>query len=224
MAIITALVPKPEKERVWVYLDGKYCTSIRTRTFGAMGLAVGQETTAQKLEDLEKFHWKTVYGKSAWDKEKVRLDLVKALVEHEEPRVDVGVVGFGANTNEFIASHPEQAGKPDLEITVKGTSMVLMAVEVTGTETMRGTTYWVRPDKLTYARNHPETNVWLVLHFAKPVRKFVFIQPDPTKDYQVSRINIRGSIEHFVEFSDSDTEVVPQEKFLQILSALVDFS
>ena len=88
-----------------------------------------------------------------------------------------------------------------------------MLVEVTGTEFMRGTTYWVRPDKLKYSENHPTEDVWLALHILNPVEKYVFIKPNPNKRYAASEMEIRGSIELYVEFSDSDQEVVSLEHF-----------
>ena len=49
--------------------------------------------------------------------------------------------------------------------------------------------------------------------YGQPVEKFVFIKPNPKKRYAVSEMEIRGSIELYVEFSDSDQEVVPMEHF-----------
>lgn len=202
-----------ERERYWIFVDGEYCTSIRARTFPALGLEVGQAISCEQIKELESHHWKHAYGQNAWDKEKVRLGKVKELIESFDDRVLVKIVGFGANTNQFISSHPTEAGKPDLEVRLQDGGRVLLLVEVTGTEFMRGTTYWVRPDKLKYSENHPTEDVWLVLHFLKPVEKFVFIKPSPQKRYAASKKEIRGSIELYVEFSDSDQEVVPIEHF-----------
>ena len=207
---------------VWIYVDGNYCTSIGARTFTALNLTVGQEITCDSVKDLENFHWKNAYGQAAWDKEKVRLDLVKALIESLDSRVRVDIVGFGANTNEFIAELPKEAGKPDLEVNTKNGSVPVLIVEVTGTEVMRGDTYWVRPDKLVYAKNHQDQDGWLILHYAQPQEKFVFIKPNITTEYVVSEIEIRGSIEHYVEFTDQSNEVVSQGDFARLLSIKVD--
>lgn len=90
-------------------------------------------------------------------------------------------------------------------------------VEVTGTDTMRGTTYWVRPDKIEYANQHPDEDVWICLHFNKPTEKFVFIRPDPAKTYSVTEKKIRGSTEHYVEFSDSSDDVYGVDDFFRHL-------
>lgn len=140
MPRITRFSHNAEKQRVYIYVDGQYCTSVRERTFPALGLKVGQEISCAEIVELEKFHWKNAYGQAAWDKEKVRLDRIKAVIEGFDPRLSVAVTGFGANTNEFIALHPEEAGKPDLEVSVKGQDRLLALVEVTGTERFRGAT------------------------------------------------------------------------------------
>lgn len=98
----------------------------------------------------------------------------------------------------------------------------MLLVEVTGTEVMRGQTYWVRPDKLNYAKNHPTEDVWLILHYMQPVEKYVFIKPNLSKNYTVSKKIIRESTELYIEFSDSDDEVVSQEEFKEHLSQKVN--
>ncbi|UNE61906.1 hypothetical protein [Xanthomonas oryzae] len=213
MPKITRIEYKADRERYWIFVDGEYCTSIRARTFPALDLTVGQTISCEQIKELESHHWKHAYGQSAWDKEKIRLGKVKELIESFDGRVLVEVVGFGADTNTFISGHPTESGKPDLEVKLRDGGRILLLVEVTGTEFMRGTTYWVRPDKLKYSENHPTEDVWLVLHFLKPVEKFVFIKPNPKKRYAVSEMEIRGSIELYVEFSDSDQEVVSMEHF-----------
>lgn len=214
--------PKYPEAKVLVYIDGEKCIPIRTRTWSAMGLKVGDSITCDELKERESHHWKHAYGQSAWDKEKIRLGKVKEFIESFESRVLVEIVGFGADTNKFIPGHPTESGKPDLEVKLRDDGRILLLVEVTGTESMRGTTYWIRPDKLKYSENHPTEDVWLVLHYLKPVEKFVFIKPDPQKHYQASEKEIRGSIEFYVEFSDSDQEVVPAEFFKRHLTMKVE--
>lgn len=220
MSKITGIEHRADRDRFWIYVDGRYCCSIRARTFPAMGLQVGLEISCAEIQELEKFHWKKIYGQPAWDKEKVRLDRVKAVIEAFDPRLSVRVTGFGADTNEFIPLHPEEAGKPDLEVGVKGEDRLLALVEVTGTERFRGgnqPTFWVRPDKLAYAKNHPEQDVWIVLHYAEPEELIITIKPDGTVRYPVREVNIRDSIEHYVVFSDEDPECVGLDAFARHL-------
>lgn len=216
MSRITRIEHKTDRDRFWIYVDGAYCCSIRARTFPAMGLEVGQEIDCAEIEKLEKFHWKNAYGQAAWKKEKVRLDRIKAVIEAFDSRLSVRVTGFGADTNEFIPLHPEEAGKPDLEVGVKGEDRLLALVEVTGTERFRGgnpPTYWVRPDKLAYAKNHPEHDVWILLHYAEPEELIVAIKPNSAIERPVKEIKIHDAIEHYVVFSDGDPEWVGLDAF-----------
>lgn len=213
MPIITNIVFKQDRQRYWIYVDGAYCASIRERTFPALNIKVGQRITCEEIKELETHHWKHAYGESAWAKEKVRLQKVKTLIEGLDSRVTVEIVGFGADSGEFISGHPSESGKPDLEVRANGGLAVVLLVEVTGTEVMRGQTYWVRPDKLNYAKNHPAEDVWLILHYMQPIEKYVFIKPDLNKTHTVSEKVIRESTELYIEFSDSDDEVVSQDDF-----------
>lgn len=213
MSKITEIRYKADKERYWVFVDGEYCTSIRKRTFPALKLTVGQEIDCEAIKELESHHWKNAYGKESWDKEKVRLNKVKALIEQLEPRVQAHIVGFGADTSEFIAGHPDESGKPDIEVRTKHSSIVILLVEVSGTEVMRGKTYWVRPDKLLYAKNHPDQDVWIILHYNEPQERFVFIKPNPATDYPVVEKKIRESVEIYVEFDDGSPDVKDEAFF-----------
>ena len=221
MPKITGFIHKPEKDRYWIYVDGVYCCSVRERTFPALGLSVGQEIGCEAIKELENHHWKHSYGAAAWDKEKVRLSKAKTLIESMDSRVAVEIVGFGADTNEFIAGHPEESGKPDMQVLTQKGSVLLLLVEVTGTETMRGNTYWVRPDKLEYAKNHPNEDVWIILHYAQP-EKFIFIKPDPSNVYKLSDVVIRGATEHFVAFTDASPGVFTQAEFAAHLEHCVN--
>ena len=222
MPHITKIVFKEDRRKYWVFVDYQYCCSIRERTFGAMNLEVGQAVSCDNIKEMESFHWKRSYGVASWEKEKIRLDRVTGLIESISPDLLVKVTGFGADSTSFIPAHPEESGKPDIEVVRRDDeSQVLLLAEVTGTEYMRPgtTTYWVRPDKLKYAKNHPTIDTWIILHYATPEETFIFLKPDLGKDYEVSEINIRGSIEHYVEFSKDSHELVDLKGFKEHLTS-----
>lgn len=215
-------MPKPEKERVWIFVDNQYCCSIRARTFSAMNLKVGDEISCQQIQENEKFHWKKVYGVPAWEKEKIRLQKVKTLLESFDDRIAIKIIGFGADTNEMIAEHPKEPGSPDLEVILQNDPTIpLMFIEVSGTEIMRGQNYWIRPDKLAFSEKHPESNVWIVLHYSSPTEKFIFIKPIANKKYLRSEKFIRGSKEYYVEFNDQSEEVFNLQEFNRQLKKLI---
>ena len=82
MPRITRILHKTGRARYWIYVDYAYCTSVRERTFPALNLRVGQAISYDRIKELENHHWKHTYGKKAWDKEKVRPEIVKSLIEN----------------------------------------------------------------------------------------------------------------------------------------------
>lgn len=221
MSKITNILYKQDKDKYWIYVDGDYCTSIRARTFKGMTLFIGQEISCDQIVEMENFHFKNQY-KNTWEQEKVRINKVSQLITSINPSVIIKVTGFGADSNEMIKAHPEEQGKPDVEVSIANSSTTIMLVEVTGTNRMRGTDYWVRPDKLLYCQNHPEQNVWIILHYAEPTERFVFIKPIATKQYSHFIQNINGTDEYYVSFNDSDDEVYSIDQFSNHLNSLVN--
>ena len=67
-----------------------------------MNLTEGQEITCDDLIELEKFHWKNTYRQIAWEKEKIRLEAVEALLKSINKQIVVNVTGFGAETSALI--------------------------------------------------------------------------------------------------------------------------
>ena len=222
MSKITKIHYAQHRDKYWIYTNGEYCASIRARTFKGMDLFVGQEITCAEVKEMENYHWKNSYGKAAWEKEKVRIDRVIALLESVNKQIIVNVTGFGADTTDLIKTHPEEAGKPDLEVLLDNDrQLLIMQIEVTGTEMKRGSDYWIRPDKLEYCRNHPDENVWVILHYAQPSEQFVFIKPDNQRQYQHTEKVIRDSVEFYIVFDDASPETKTLAEFTSHLNALV---
>lgn len=216
MGKITKILDKPEKQRVWVYIDEEFCASIRKRTFDGMGLYEGMNITCKELKDKENFFWKQMYNEDSWKKEKVRLNKVKQYIKSidRSEKIEVKEVGFGADSELMIEKHPDESGSPDLGVKYKDSEEPFMYIEVSGTESMAGTGYWVRPDKLEYAKRHLEKDVWIILHYQNPVEKFIIIKPDNNKEYDYNEIRrSNGATEHYVIFNDTDEEIKSLEEF-----------
>lgn len=215
MPTITWITPDQYKEdRTAVFIDNKFCTSIRNRTFMAMNLKKGDTISCEELKEKENFHWKKTYGVPSWEKEQVRLGKVKMLVRNLCNNLDICETGFGAGKTEFLAMHPDESGSPDL--TIYKHDLEVMYIEVTGTEHKRGDDYWIRPDKITYFQNHPEKNIWIILYY-NDVDQFIFIRPDQHKTYSFSEELINGAIEYYVKFNDTSIEVKDQNEFEEAL-------
>lgn len=212
---ITKIVFKKERQKYWVYVDNKYCTSIRERTFPAMKLEVGQEISCEQIKKLENYHWKHKYGATSWEEEKTRIDKVKKLIKSINQSLSIETIGFGTNSIEFIESHPKKSGAPDISVSFKG--RILLHIEVSGTKYMRGANYWVRPDKLEYFKAHPDKDIWIILCYSGPREKLVFIKPDSAREYSLIHPEIRGSIEKYIEFKAIDAEVKNEQDFVKYL-------
>lgn len=114
----------------------------------------------------------------------------------------------------MIEKHSDESGSPDLEVKYKSSDKPFMYIEVSGTETMAGTGYWVRPDKLEYARRYPEKDVWIILHYQNPVEKFIIIKPDNNKQYYYNEIRrSNGATDYYVIFNDEDSDVKSLKEF-----------
>lgn len=215
---------KSNSERVSVFIDNTFCVGIRKRTFQAMKYKVGDEISCEQLKEEENFFWKKAYQKEgAWEKEKVRIERIKQLIEAIDERIEVTIVGFGADSNEIIKEHPDEKGVPDLNIVLKDNpETVVMKVEVTGTESLRGEGYWVRPDKIEYALNNPQEIVWTALHYSTPQELIRFLKHSHGKELKVETMNIRGAGEQFCVFYDKDEEVHTLEEFTTELKRILD--
>ncbi len=215
MSKITAIKEQVnDNTRVSVFVDGKFCKGIRKRTFKGMNLKVGDSITCNELTEKEDFYWKQSYAEDAWKKEKVRIDRIKELIESIDSKIKVEIVGFGADSTQIIKEHPEEQGVPDLSVINIEFNDEIMKVEVTGTERLRGTDYWVRPDKIEYSENHPDEVVWTALHYSEPTEKIRFLKHVPGKIYERETKNIRGADEIYCTFDDGDEEVYTPDQFI----------
>ena len=217
MAKITRVKRDPRTQRIYVDVDGRRCCSVRGRTWSAMNLQVGSKITCAELKEREKFHWKRQY-QSTWPQEQIRLQHVTSLVQRLDSRVTVERVGFGADTTDFIAAHPETKGDPDLRVDVRADGRTVLWIEVTGTDSMRGADYWVRPDKLAATARYAEP-VWVALHYRRPVERTVFLLPDRERVYAATDIPIRGSVERYVLFNEHSPEYHTVESFAAHMQA-----
>ena len=211
---ITKIEPASNQERIKVYINNTFCTSVRKRTWRAMNLKVGDEISCSDLIQQEKFFWKFAYGQDSWKKEKIRISRVMQWFNKYIPNVEVINVGFGTDRTDAILLHPDESGSPDLLIRDPKTNKEIMLLEVSGTPYMRGTSYWVRPDKIQYIKNNPDKDVWIVLHYEKPIEKLVWIKPKAdTIHKKVQNINVREAIEKYVIFTERDSEVKTSQEF-----------
>ncbi len=96
--------------------------------------------------------------------------------------IDVEIIGFGADSLELILEHPPEHGSPDLLIKCKKSEKEILQLEVTGTDYARGdkSELWLRPDKIRFAKRHPEIDYWAAIIID---RKINIVKPDLIKNY-----------------------------------------
>ena len=222
MPQISRIEHLPNEHFYKVYVDNEFCCKVRERIFPAVEIQVGSEITCKELREREKYHWKFAYGPKSWEEENVRLRAVTEFISNLDSELRIKAIGFGAGKVEFIAAHPDEPGAPDLEVSYGSEERRLMLVEVTGTINPRGGGYWIRPDKLKYAANHPEEDIWIILHFSDSGEgSFVFIKPDRGRKYPVSPKNIRGATELYVIFNSRSPEFKSYTFFKEHLLAKI---
>ena len=211
-----------DNERFSIDIDGTNCCSVRKRTFAGMNLCIGSEISCDELKEREKNYWKYAYA-DLWKREGHRTERVTGMVEWADDRVETMTVGFGADQPEFIDMHSDTPGFPDLAVYLEGGGPLVARIEVSGTDKLeKGSSYWVRPDKIKYAVDHPNEHVWIALHYQKPKERIVCIKPTNYRTDREVRPTIRGAIERYIEFYDRDPEVLNHWDFKQWLNSRVD--
>lgn len=176
------------------------------------GMYVDIEKLSIENEGIEnEFKWKHAYNNGSWEREKIRINIVKDYIQSLRNDLDIHTVGFGADSTEIIYQHPEEQGSPDLDVLINNQQVA--KIEVTGSEFKRGTDYWIRPDKIKYIQEHPNENIWIILHYQNP-SEMIFIKIDIQKKYIARKINIRGNEEQYVIFNPESAELKSQKEFI----------
>ena len=102
-------------DRVHIFIDNQFCTSVRKRTWIGMNSKIGSDINCEKLKKLENNFWKKLYGPSSWKREKVRINRVIQWFKKYIPEIEIVTIGLGADTNDYIYDiHSREKGAPDL--------------------------------------------------------------------------------------------------------------
>jgi hypothetical protein len=118
-------------------------------------------------------NWKNAY-QDKWIEGFNRESFVKQFFEEKGFIVEEN--GFQAMSTSYSFNYPDEPGIPDLKIINPLTNKAIY-VEVTGTTNLNDfDLIWIRPDKIEYARNHPELQIFLA-HVVdkKQLLRFIFL-------------------------------------------------
>jgi len=222
MPFITKILPKQgeNQDRVYVYIDEQFCSSIRECTWIGMKLAVGSSITCDELKTFEQNFWKKLYGIDSWKREKVRIKRVIKWFSKYISQVNVIPIGLGVDSNDYLENiHSKEKGAPDLSIRLHNSTIEIIALEVSGTEKMQGDDYWIRKDKIDYIQNHQERDIWIVLHYQLPKEHFVWLKIIYNKSYLTKVMNIKGGDEYYVVFTKDAEEIKQSDYFKDYILA-----
>lgn len=212
----TSIIYLPHSDRYEIFIDNQPIMRVRGRTFKGLNLKVGDHITKDELEQRESFIFKTTY-QNTWVKEKERLNIVSDFIKSIDPQLIVEISGFGAQSTQLIKSHPKDKGRPDLTVYLNHYhNIAFVLVEVSGSERLLGgASYWIRPDKIDYMRNHPQEDLWFALCYTQ-MNILIFIKPDLDKNYPIHKRVLHNNItEYYVEFYPNSPEVITKEQFAQ---------
>jgi len=175
---------KNNKEKVSIYIDDKFCTSVKKEMIHNLNLKVGDQIDCEELKEKINLFWKEKYQRK-WEEEKTRIIAVIEKIKKYFPgqQLKFEIFGFGANTNQMIKHHPIEKGIPDVIIIYEknGFNYGVALLEITGTQKMKKTDdIWIRPDKFEFAKNHPNLDVFIA-HYINDIDLLRFID---TKNYQ----------------------------------------
>lgn len=196
-------------DRVYVYINNQYCTSVRSRTFDALNVQLDTIISCEELRERESFIFKKKYA-NTWVREKDRIKYLKTwLKKFISIDFKIEVVGFGADTTDELLEHPKEPDKPDLKLSANGK---IAYIEVSGTDHRRGNDFWVREGKVKNIQLNPNDKIWVALVYILD-KKIVWISVDKNKHYVRSEKLINEVREYYVCFDEDSNEVLSSSEF-----------
>lgn len=219
MPKITQIKQDGKTRRILVYIDYRFCASIRPNIWDAMELKDGDKITCAQLHQKER----EIYQKSGKQNRvysnKQALNRVVRWFDKYIPVLDAKIVDFKFGNNGFDSIYDRH--DQNISLFKKGTSTELITLEVASSEIQRGIHHWVSIDKIMYAHSQTKRDGWIVVYYKYPVEKLVWIKPNPKILYKGEEI-IKGSKYSFVFFKNDSPEVYSSPKFFEYIQARID--
>jgi hypothetical protein len=219
MSKITQVQQDNETRRILVYIDYRFCASIRPDVWDAMELKDGDEITCSQLHQKEK----AVYNKyEKRDRNYSNKQALKRIVRWFDKYIatlDAKIIDFKFNNYEF--DYPSYRHDQNISLFIRGTNTELITLEVTTSEIQRGSHHWVNADKIVYAQSQSKRDGWVVLYYKYPVEKLIWIKPQPKIIYKTEEV-IKGLKRPFVFFKNDSSEIYSSPKFFEYIQAKID--
>jgi len=141
-------------------------------------------------------YYRDVYKKE-WNNGSSRVELIKEMIQGVFPLKDMAIeIGFmGTSNQEILIGNPKghEKGEPDLLVKHKGKP--LFNGEVTGSYVnLRNGELWLRPDKVQWARNHPNPQTWAFFVYKDKILRFCV---NDAYQYPIEQRKPNGIVERF---------------------------
>lgn len=219
MAKITQIKQDSKTRRILVYIDYRFCASIRPDIWDAMELKDGDKITCAGLHQKER----EIYQKSGKQNRiysnKQALHRIVRWFDKYIPALEAKIIDFKFSNNEFdsLCNRHDQ----NISLFIKGSNTELITLEVASSEIQRGIHYWVNIDKIMYVLSQTSRDGWVVLYYRYPVEKLIWIKPSPAKTYNPEEL-IMGSKKYFVFFKNDSPEVYSSPGFFEYIQNKID--
>jgi len=160
------------KDRVDVYIDDKYCRSIKPDIWQEMGLHEGSITTCHELKKHEFLCRNKDNTNSPTNKRKRWLP-VDSWILKKLPEVKLISVPQSVN-----GKSPRSDFTPNLILLSKDTEKELAVIKVIGIFAKTNLRNWIQLDTLNYAKKNPERDVFIASCTNSPSFSISWIKPD----------------------------------------------
>lgn len=173
-------------------------------------------------------YWKKKYS-GTWDQSSAREERMKNFLESNF-NVKVSESGLGAGTSDFITGSAANNGynKGDADLHIENTNIF---IEVTGplsNYVQPSAPLWFRPDKIQNAINNISQHKTILAHNCPSANlwRYIIIDENFVNNYQNGKYRIvnptiRGVTETYVEIPVTDTSILTQQQFNELLPKLL---
>jgi len=223
MPKITQIKFNTMTKRVAVYIDYHFCLSIRDNIWQKMGLTNGSEISSIELKQKERIIWKNLRKTNALGNSKQALLRVQYWFSKHMPNLEAQIIDFNLAQSDRPSpeSYPGIGSNQRIRILLKRTVTEIMTLEVASTEIRRGINYWIRAEKIDYAKNQYNRDVWIVLYCKYPNEKLIWIKPLSNKQYQREEL-ISNTLSYFISFNFKSPEVYSSQNFCEYVQNKLD--
>ena len=221
MSEITQIQQDNKTRRILVYINYRYCASIRPDVWDAMGLKEGDEITCAELHRKEKEVYNKSRKQSHIESNKQAMNRIVRWFDKYIPALETKIIDFKFDSREF--DYPCYRYDQNISLSIKGPNTELITLEVALVEIQRGTHNWINADKIIFAQSQSQNkrDGWAVLYYKYPVERFVWIKPNPKIIYKTEEI-IKGSKQQFIFFKNDSPEVYSSPKFFDYIQAKIN--